>query len=442
MLRMRDVTGRAHEFFLRAGASFALRFTGILLQFIGAIVVARILGAEQYGAFTFAFVIATLLGVGLSLGLSELAVRELPTFLARGDSRVLRIYIATLVMTLIGAAALVGAVLAALEQIGILNLEPGWELVSIMVLLHGAVLAFSGVLNSFNRLLASQFLETIVRQLLYLFLIAGLVLLGFSVTPALLFEIAILAVLPVLLAMAWLTRVEFRKLPVGPLTEAPSRLLWFGAALPLFLTKIVNLALLDMDVLMIGFMLGDYDVGLYRAAARGAMLVSMANMIALQLVGPMLSRAIAEGRDADVQRYLDQAAVTSLALGGSICLGLGLAGPFYLSLFGSEFAGAVTSLRILLVCQLFIVIAGADAVLLVMLRRERTVLFITASALVANLLLNLLLIPIWGMEGAAVASLIAMAIVRVSLVLLIRRTTRYDTTAIPAILARFTRRTR
>jgi O-antigen/teichoic acid export membrane protein len=134
--------------------------------------------------------------------------------------------------------------------------------------------------------------------------------------------------------------------------------------------------------------------------------------------------------------------VTSLALGGSICLVLGLAAPFYLSLFGSEFTGALTSLRILLFCQFLIVLAGADAILLIMLRRERTVLFFTAAALVANLLLNLLLIPIWGMEGAAVASLIAMAIVRLSLLVVIRRTTRYHTTAFPAIWSRFARWTR
>jgi O-antigen/teichoic acid export membrane protein len=366
-------------------------------------------------------------------------VRELPSFLARGDSRALRLYVATLMMTLVGAAAIVGVVLAVLEGYRILVFEPGWPLVAIMVLLQGAVLGFSGVLNSFNRLLASQFLESIVRQILYLLLIAGVVLLGFTLTPALLFEIAILAVLPALFAMAWLTRLEFRKLPEGPLTEPPSRLVWFGAAFPLFLTTFVNLALLDMDVLMIGLMLGDYEVGLYRAAARGAMLVSIANMIALQLVGPMLSRAISEGRDLEAQRFLDQAAVTSLALGGSICLVLGLAAPFYLSLFGSEFTGAVTALRILLVCQFLIVLAGADAVLLIMLRRERTVLLLTATALLANLILNLSLIPIWGMEGAAVASLIAMAIVRLSLLLVIRRTTRYHTTALPAIRLRFAR---
>ena len=182
---------------------------------------------------------------------------------------------------------------------------------------------------------------------------------------------------------------------------------------------------------MVGGILGHFDVGIYRAAARGAILVTIANTIALQLVGPMLSRALANEDHGEAQRLLSQAALVSLIAGVPIVLVFGLGANLYLGLFGPEFVQANTSLRLLLIGQSSIILAGADAILLIMLRRERLVLIVTTLGV--NFALNLALIGPFGIEGAAMASLVSMVIVRATLVRFILKTTGYDTTIFSAL---------
>ncbi len=151
-------------------------------------------------------------------------------------------------------------------------------------------------------------------------------------------------------------------------------------------------------------------------------------MIAIQLVGPMLSRALAKNDKQEAQRLLSQASLVSFLTGSAIILFFGIGAPFYLSLFGPEFTQASTSLRLLLIGQATIILAGADAILLIMLRKEKFVLIIASLGVALNFGLNMTLIPTLGIEGAAIASLISMALVRLTLVTYIVRRTGFDPT--------------
>ena len=416
------------NFWAKALVSFSMRFGGLAFQFVGAIVVARILGAEGFGAFTYATTWGIFVGMMLALGLGELSIREVPGYLTRRETGPVLGYFLTLAVTvsITGIIAVLGFAWA--ERSGILVLAPGWKLVAAMAVIHAMVLSLSHILNGFQRILTTQFLETIVRQILYLCLVLGAVWAGATLTPNRVVSLSVFAAIPILCIMVVVASHAWREQDL-PIERPRIHLkLWFAGALPVFMTSFANRLQLDMDVLMVGALLGNFDVGVYRAAARGAMLISIANMIALQIVGPMLSRALAEGKLDEAQRLLRQAATVSFVAGVPLCLVLGFGADFYLGLFGPEFVAARVSLLILLVSQATIVLAGADAILLVMLRRERVVMLITTIGVAANFILNYVLINRYGIEGAAIASLISMTFVRIGLVTTIARSTRFNTT--------------
>lgn len=425
---------RIPDFFRRAAVSFSTRFAGLLIQFAGSIIIARHLGPEGFGAFTYAFIVATMIGMALSLGLAELSVRELPTYLVRKQhGHVLGFLMANLGLIL--ATGLITAVLLYyLQERAILVLAPGWAMVTLMAVSHSAILSVSSALNGFQRVLTSQFIETMFRQGIYLAIVVVTLWLGYSFTPRSLFAVALIAVVPAFSLMMLILIRMFRAAsaedrPVKPQMEVRR---WGVASLPLLVASFANLMQLDLDVLMVGAILTDYDVGLYRAAARGAAVVTIANWIGLQLVGPMLSRALADNKNDEVQKLLYQAATVSLMTGGSIILVLAFGAHFYLGLFGTEFTEATTSLYLLLGTQAFIVLAGPDALLLVMLHRERAVLILTVIGVVMNFVLNIVLINRMGMEGAALASLLSMAFVRIAMVGTVLRSTEFN----PTLLAR------
>lgn len=419
----------------KAAVSFIFRFSGLGLQLGTSILLARILGVDSYGAYTYAFTWAMLIGMMLSLGMSDLAVREVPVYLSRNRVDYARGYLLGGLVTVLITGSLAALILALLSKQNILDFEPGWGAVALVAMAHGTILILSQGMNGLQRILTSQFLESIVRQLLYVGAILLFYFGGRHLTPAILFQIALVMVLPIIAVMGTIIWRELRKAasdtPTG-LAAEPG--LWFLAALPLMATTFAQIMQSDLDTLMVGFLLSDADVGTYRVAARGAALVSIATMVSLQLLGPMLSRAISQDKLEEAQSLISKSALIAALSGLAICLPLGIGANAYTWLFGPDFAAAAQPLRLLLAGQFLYVLVGPSALLLVMLRRERLVLWINIGAIALNFTLNLTLIPVMGISGAAIATF-ASAIFSGSFFLLaVRRTSRFDPTIYTPLL--------
>jgi len=409
------------ELVWKAMSSFLLRFSGLLIQFIGSIIIARQLGVESYGAYAYAFTWVTLFGMVLSLGMGELSVREIPGLVTNGEIGELWRFLRAVAVTVLATAAVVALLLMLLENTGVLVLAPGWILVALAVLIQGVALTSSKVLNGFHRIVVAQFLDTALRPGIFLLIVLGAIMAGVALSPERLFLIVIVAALPIILLMGVLLVRSYRRERGDQATYRSGSGLWFYASLPLLLTSFTNLLQTDLDVLMVGTILGDAEVGLYRAAARAAALAGIANMIAIQVLGPMLSRALARKDRDEAQLLLSQAAVVSFGLGMTICIVLGLGAATYLGLFGPGFVEARGVLRLLLVGQVVAILCGGVGMVLVMLSRERLVLMANGAAIVLNFGLNLLLIHPLGIEGAAIATLMSMIFVKLALLAVVLR---------------------
>ena len=416
------------ELVWKAVVSFGFRFGGLAAQFVGSIIIARQLGAESFGAYAYAFTWATLFGMVLSLGMADLSVREIPAFLANRETGALRQYLTVMLGTVLVLGGAAAAVLFWFEQGDVLSLAPGWQLVAAVALLHGLALAASKSLSGFQRIVLSQFLDTVLRPGLYLLAIAAAILLGVTLDPASLFRISILVTLPALLFMGYVLIRSYRAATTDDFAPRARGVYWFGAALPLLMTSFTGLLQTDLDVLMVGAILGDFEVGVYRAAARAAVLATIANVIAIQVLGPMLSRAMARKDMAEAQRLLTQAALVSAGLGLTICAVFGIGASFYLGIYGPEFVVARPALQLLLVGQVLSILCGGVGMLLIMLKRERLVLMINLLALALNLGLNLLLIGPFGIIGAAIATVVSLVTLKIIMLVVIARSTDFDPT--------------
>lgn len=410
--------------------SFLLRFGGLVLQFGGSILIARVLGVEGFGAYAYAYTWAVLTGSLLSLGLGQLAVREVPKYIVELRHDAIRGYMIALAGTTLMTGLVLALIFAGLEMSDTVVLAMGWKLVTILAVTHALILGMSALMSGFQRIITSQLLETILRQGLYLLVIITLFTIGVTLTPANLFIISILAAIPVLGMMLWylLRDLAAKSTEGAPVKSVFEYSMWISGGLPLLAAAFASQLQTDVDVLMVGFLMDDASVGLYRAAARGAALAMIANFIAIQVLGPMLSRALAQNKRAEVQKLLTSSALVSAGIGLSICLVLGGGATYYLALFGPDFVPAHTVLQILLFGQGVGILCGAVAMLLVMLRRERTVLWINLAALAMNVGLNYILINAYGILGAALATSISIIFMKISLMTIILRTTEFNPT--------------
>ncbi len=183
-----------------------------------------------------------------------------------------------------------------------------------------------------------------------------------------------------------------------------------AAALPLGFFMIALNTYNYIDTVILGIMRSDLETGWYSAAYRIYEGLTYAPAILAAVLTPTLSHLFVHDRVAH-RRTLTRALIGALALGAALGgLVAWIAGPILLTLFGAKYAPGIAPLQILAGGSLFvfstwILHAGAISTNL-----DRRLLLTTAVGLTANVILNVMFIPRWGISGAAWATVIAEAL--------------------------------
>jgi O-antigen/teichoic acid export membrane protein len=190
-------------------------------------------------------------------------------------------------------------------------------------------------------------------------------------------------------------------LPKRAPTHAPITEL-FVAALPLGIASLCQQAYFYVDNLFVRAWCGASDLGAYNIAVRGLSFMIMGALFLSQAAMPWLVREHREGRLGEATAKLAQ---PMFALAG---FGTGLLVPWsapILRLFGPHFDVASGSFRWLLGATAAIHAGAALMTALVAAGLMRSVLVIAALGLGVNVVANVVLVPVHGLEGAAAATL-------------------------------------
>lgn len=181
----------------------------------------------------------------------------------------------------------------------------------------------------------------------------------------------------------------------------------------IFISTIATTIYVNSDSTMLGFMSSNYIVGIYSVSVKIYTIFKslVASIILVAL--PRLSNYIADKRRSDYEDKVNKIYRVLLILLIPITVGLYMsANDIILILSGSSYISAVSSLRILSIALVFSVIGiyYTNAVLLPM-KYENEVMKITLISACVNIILNLIIIPSYKQNGAAVTTVISEFIV-------------------------------
>ena len=172
---------------------------------------------------------------------------------------------------------------------------------------------------------------------------------------------------------------------------------------PRALSGAFAVAVLWLDVVLVGAFGSSEEAAVYGATSRYITLAAFAALAVTQAVSPSLSALLAS-EDTPGARRLYQASTSWLvALVWPVHLTLILFGAVLLRLFGAGYGGGTTVLVVLGLAGLVGTGVGPVDVVILMAGKSGWNLATTALALVVNIVLNVLLVPPWGVTGAAVA---------------------------------------
>ncbi len=194
-----------------------------------------------------------------------------------------------------------------------------------------------------------------------------------------------------------------------------------STSFPMFLSALIGLALTQVDVIMLGSFMETVDVGVYAVAAKFAMLTSFVLTSVNVIVAPKFAELYYSGEmDAlrNVARKTSKMIFLSVIPVTSVLM---LFGEYLLGVFGENFMQSYTALLILAFGQLVNAASGSVAKFLNMTNRQKVYYYIMMLTIVINVLLNLYLIPRYGINGAAVANTVSLTLSNVTSLVYIRR---------------------
>ncbi|WP_181408946.1 flippase [Schumannella soli] len=176
-----------------------------------------------------------------------------------------------------------------------------------------------------------------------------------------------------------------------------------GYAAPRTLSAVLEQGLLWLDVLLVGLLAGSAAAGDYGAASRliaAGLIIDTALRV---VVSPRFSALLHEGRRAETQALYRTAAGWLVVFSSPVYIVLAIFGPLVLTWFGDDFDDAAPALAVLCAGAIVTFLAGNVHSLLLMSGRSGWAAANKAVVLALNVAANLLLVPLLGITGSAIA---------------------------------------
>jgi O-antigen/teichoic acid export membrane protein len=374
-----------------------------------------------------------MLAIPAQFGLPRLIVRE--TAKAHVNSRWGRMYglwrwatysvALTSLLVAVMAALIIWILLDSDHDIKITTLLIGLMLLPVasLVSLH------EGKLLGLRRVILGYFPDQIIRPLVFIILLLAVGVFGvFELDAAVAMSIHVVAALVSLLAATWIVyrfRPAHLRSPQIPEYDVGA---WLASSWPLTLTAGMQQINKNTDIIMLGFFVPADEIGVYKVAVQGGFVVIFGLQAIGMIISPYFARLHAQEDHERLHRLFKIGARVSFLTALPIVLIFAFIGEDILRIvFGDSYVGAYVPLMILSLGQLVNSMIGHVGILLNMTGNERDTMRGMVFAALANVVLNALLIPFYGVAGAALATALTLIIWNIFLSVSVKQKLKIDT---------------
>lgn len=379
---------------------------GIASRFLFALILARLLGAEEIGTFFLALSVTTILSVMGRVGLDNTLLRFIGRIdVTKAPTEIHSVWKTASRITLTVSATATLVLLFSGQWIA-LNLFGDPKITSPLLILSFSILPlamgtlYGQALKALKVTGKGTFVQYSGKNAVALFLLLPFLWLGLSPSQASAIYVAAAMTTMVLGMAIWKRRSPAVSQVVKPF---PRRIL-LASSLPLLWVAGMNLIMNWTDTIMLGIWSNGTSVGIYNVGARTAQLVGFI-LIAVNSIAAPKFAALFAGNETQLLRQIAQQVsfLTSLVSFPVALLFIVFPGKVML-LFGPDFSAGASVLIILSVGQFINVSTGSVGYLLMMTGHEKEIRNTLLGAALLNVVLNVILIPSLGIIGAALAS--------------------------------------
>lgn len=393
-----------------AAGSLALNLVNTGMTFLATVVLARVLGVSGYGAFAFVTALGLVLAVPAVLGFDRLSIRDVAAYAARSSWRRMRGLVISANFVVLAIASLVAVGVASTTVVTVADpvLRDSLLVGSVAIPLMALGRVDQGVIMGLHHVVRGQAPDLALRPTLLLLMIVGAVaLLPTSIDPALAIALHVTSVAIATGATLVLLRLSWPP-EASSITASYETRTWLRSSLSLTLLSVVMIVNAQSGTVMSGLLRSPEDAGLFSVASRGAMLIAFGLGAVNATLQPTVARLWTLGRRDELQHLVTVSAraVLVFALPVSAIFIL-FSSTILTTAFGAGYAAAAPAFAILCAAQLLNAGIGSVGALLVMTGHQRDAAVGIAFGAVLNIALGLVLIPVAGVVGAAIAAAIS-----------------------------------
>ncbi|PIU10504.1 hypothetical protein COT27_02875 [Candidatus Kuenenbacteria bacterium CG08_land_8_20_14_0_20_37_23] len=371
-----------------------------VLAFVYFSFIARLLGVEDTGKYTFALSFTTIFAIFIDLGLASVLTREI----AKNKERT-QLYLSNILAIKIPLAILVYIlVFGMINILGYAELTRQLVYISgIIMFLDSFILSFWAVMRGHQQLkyesigVLSLQLITVALGSTVLRLHLGLRLLIMALLCGSVFNFVFAAV------------VLKRKLGLRlmPMYNPEILKALFRIGLPFAMMGIFSRIYTSLDTVLLSTLAGDAYVGWYSIPVKITMALQFLPMAFMAALFPAMSAYFINNRE-KLKLTFEKAMHYLMTISLPIAVGIiMLAEPVIVSVYTKEYSNSILPLKILMVSLFFLFINFPVGYLLNACNKQVTNTINMGITVLVNVILNIVLIPKYTYVGAAVTSLVS-----------------------------------
>ena len=385
-----------------------------ICAFLWTIIIARYLGVSDYGIVSFAISFTSLVGIVMDLGMSTYITREIAKNRNSVNKYFNNIFIFKLILAII-LFFISGLILYLLGY-------PQWTifitlLFTIELIFMSMTVFLNGVFQAFEEV-KYQAIGSILNS--SLLLIGILITLGFDlgvVSIALSYTLSYFIYFSYIL-LKYIQIFSFPKFEID--IKFIKRVLI--ESIPFGLTNFFYTIYFSIDIVMLSYISGDYATGLYKSAYNIITVFTTFFVVYQAVIFPVMSKFFKESQNLIKISYELSIKYLLLIIIPISAIIFFYARPIVDLIYSNQYSLASTPVQILIWTVLFLFINGAASVLLNAINQEKTVTKIYIIAALFNVCLNLILIPVYSYDGAAIATVISEILITILTLYFISKT--------------------
>ncbi len=382
----------------------------IILGLIFVVYVARFLGADGFGKYSFAFAFTGMFAVFADLGLPILIVREVARDKNLAGKYIINTGIIKIVLSFVTIALIILAInlmdypqdtTYAVYIVGLYLILTSFSQVFRSIFMAFEVMEYESLITIFEKLITvslglwvlfsgAQILGSQLIALVSVFLISGILNILFSFV----------------ICFKKVVRIDKKSLSKKIKIDFTFWRFLFREGGPFAITSIFAVIYFQIDIVMLSIMKGDAVVGIYGAAYTMVVTLLVIPITIVTVLFPVMSKFFVSSRDS-LKITIEKSVKYVFALGFPIAVGTTLlADNFILLLYKDGFLLSIVALQILIwgIPLRFINVITSNALAAI----DRA--WIRTNAAIAccfvNIGANLILIPMYSFKGAAIATIL------------------------------------